>query len=499
MCRKSRFVNSILFRISAWILLFGIASILIITHFVKMQMRYNIERQVTEEMLRVRDNSEIYIRQLLLINNCRIDETGFSESGKEIQAQLKSVGYEETALYDLEGNPLESGGRRFMNAEQREDFKRAVKENSTFTVYYGRNNQCEVYFTMPVHIMGKKLGFISYFFDYQETCEREWNMFSWMIHITVSAFAAVCLVIWLMIYRIVSPIRRLSRITGEISLHLADGKLDDEIIEDLNFSRRKDEIGDLSQNYMKMLAVTKEQFEKIRRDKEHILNLWKSRQEFYNNVTHELKTPLTTISGYAQLIGQDGFSDRKLFRNGIEHILKESTRLHEMVVQLLEMQDKENPEEIKLLNLSEILRNVAEMMQIKARRYESCLALEGVEDTYLTEGREDKIRQVLINVIDNAIKYGKPKEEILLQIYRQKGFIMISVSNKGQGIKKEDLDNIFEPFYRVDKEKGKELGSSGLGLAISKKIMEEHAGSIRAESEPGVETVFTVSFPDVGK
>lgn len=170
-----------------------------------------------------------------------------------------------------------------------------------------------------------------------------------------------------------------------------------------------------------------------------------------------------------------------------------------MVVQLLEMQDKENPEEIKLLNLSEILRNVAEMMQIKARRYESCLALEGVEDTYLTEGREDKIRQVLINVIDNAIKYGKPKEEILLQIYRQKGFIMISVSNKGQGIKKEDLDNIFEPFYRVDKEKGKELGSSGLGLAISKKIMEEHAGSIRAESEPGVETVFTVSFPDVGK
>lgn len=496
MCRRNRFVNSILFRISAWILFFGIASIFIITHFVKMQMRYNIEKQVTEEMLRVRDNSEIYIQQLLLINNSRIDETGFSESVKDIQEQLKGAGYMETAFYDPEGNLLKSSGRRFLNGNEREDFKRAVKQDSTFTIHYGKDDQCEVYFTMPVRLMGKELGFVSYYFDYQEMYEREWGIFSRMIHITAAAFAVICLVIWLMIYRIVSPIRSLSRVTGEISLHLADGKPDSRIIGDLNFDRRRDEIGELSQSYMQMLDVTKEQFEKIGRDKEHILKLWKSRQEFYNNVTHELKTPLTTISGYAQLIEQNGLLDEELFHKGMDHILRESTRLYDMVVQLLEMQDKENPEEMRRLDLSGILRNVAETMQMKAGRYGSRIALEGVEKSYLTKGREDKIRQVLINVIDNAVKYGEPEDEILLRICRQNGYIMISVFNKGQGIKKEDIENIFEPFYRADKERGRELGSSGLGLAISKKIMEEHGGSIHAESEPGRITVFTISFPE---
>lgn len=482
-----------------WILLFGAASIFFVTGFVKMQIRNNIEKQVTEEMLRVRDNSEIYVRQLLLLNDCQIDGEGFEECAGEIEEQLKSAGYCDVALYDLEGGRITEDGQGTFGGRRREDFERALKNENAFTLRYGKKGKCDAYFTMPVNLMGKPVGLISYFFDYREIYEREWDTVSGIIHVSVSVFAVICTVIWMLIYRMVLPIRKLSRATGIVSEHLADGQLDSGIIENLKFDGRKDEIGELSQNYMQMLKVTMEQFEKIQKDKEHILKLWSSRQEFYNNVTHELKTPLTTISGYAQLIEENGLSDEELFHGGMEHIRKESTRLYGMVVHLLEMQDRDAFLETEKFDLAELLRNVAGMMQLKAKRYGSVITAEGDAGSYPIMGHPDRIRQVLINLTDNAIKYGEPGEEIRLRIYRQARSVQIDVSNRGRGIDKEEMDNIFEPFYRADREQSAELGSSGLGLAISKKIMEEHGGDIRVASRPGEETVFTVRFPDERK
>ena len=113
----------------------------------------------------------------------------------------------------------------------------------------------------------------------------------------------------------------------------------------------------------------------------------------------------------------------------------------------------------------------------------------------MIEGREDRIRQVFINLIDNAIKYGEPKKDIVISIAARARMVRIAVINKGDGMDEEELSHIFEPFYRVDKECSRELGSSGLGLAITKKIMEEHGGSIEAECSPDGYTIFKVYFP----
>lgn len=91
----------------------------------------------------------------------------------------------------------------------------------------------------------------------------------------------------------------------------------------------------------------------------------------------------------------------------------------------------------------------------------------------------------MINLIDNAIKYGKTGEDIWIRLVKRDAVVQIAVANQGRGMDKDELSHIFEPFYRVDKERSREMGSSGLGLAISKKIMEEHHGTIQAESEPG--------------
>lgn len=493
---KNKIWNRILFRMSIWVLLLGIASILIVSYFVKMQMRRNIEKQIADELQMIQDNSELYIRQIMLLQNNQINESGFQQSITEIQEQLKNVGYKNAAFYDTKGNLLTCSDEQFFtNATIRKDFQYAKEQKSAFTLHYGQTNQCDVYFTMPVKIMNRWLGMITYYLDYTEVYQREWNTIHGMIQITIVAIFMIYLAIWLILRRMVSPIRSLSRISGDISRHLKDGQFDSEMLGKQKYNKRRDEIGELSRNYMQMIYVTKEQFEKIQEDRDHILELWNSRQEFYNNVTHELKTPLTTISGYAQLMEEHAMEDEELFYQGLEHILQESTRLHRMVVQLLEMQDHRLQRKPSLVELESLIRNVIGAMQIKAKRYNNKLVFCYQKQNYLVKGFEDRIRQVLINLIDNAIKYGKRREEIRIKLAMHNDEIWIMVSNQGTGLANEELDHIFEPFYRIDKERSREMGSSGLGLTIVKKIMEEHKGSIHAKSEADGCITFTICFP----
>lgn len=493
--KKRRFYHSILFRISLWILISGIAGMLLVAYFVRIQMQYHIEKQITEEMQRVRDNSLLYVQQILLLNDSRMDAAGFELYRNEIEKKLNSAGYEEVLLCNTDGMLLTGDFGAFEARKTQEDFVRAIEQESAFIIHYGSSSQCEVYFSMPVTFNGQSIGIISSFFDYGELYERQLDTIGRMVWITVAVFSLICLIIWFTVYRILVPIRRLSRAASNISAHLADGRQGSMILEQLQLRGRRDEIGELCSNYMEMLQVIEEQFQKIREDKDRILTLWSSRQEFYNNVTHELKTPLTTISGYAQLMEKNGPGDEELFYTGTEHILKESTRLHRMVVQLLELQDKADAEEARRLNLAEIVENVAQTMTIKAARYDNTLVLEGEKECFPVIGKEDKIRQVLINVVDNAIKYGEPGKPILIRIAGQNGQVQITVSNQGQGIREAELETIFEPFYRADKGLAREMGSSGLGLSIAARIMEEHRGHITAASTPGKETVFTICFP----
>ncbi len=495
--RKRSFFHSILFRISLWILLPGIAGMLLVAYFVGIQMRYQIEKQITKEMQRVCDNSLLYVRQTLLLKDSRMDAVSFKRFRSEIEKQLSNAGYREILLCDPEGTLLAGDLKAFELRKEQEDFIRAKGQESAFLVHYGDSGQCEVYFSMPVNLNGQFIGIISSFFDYGELYRGQSDTIERMVWITVVVFTLICLIIWFTIYRILLPIRRLSQAASEISSHLSDGRQGSMILDKLQLQGRKDEIGELYSNYMEMLQVTEEQFQKIREDKDRILTLWSGRQEFYNNVTHELKTPLTTISGYAQLMEKNGPGDEELFYTGTGHILKESNRLHRMVVQLLELQDKADAEDMRRLNLTEIVENVMETMKIKANRYNNTITLKGTKECFLVVGKEDKIRQVLINVIDNAIKYGEPGKPIPIQLTRQDGHVQITVSNQGLGIRKDELKTIFEPFYRADKGLSREMGSSGLGLSIAARIMEEHQGYIKADSIPGKETVFIICFPAV--
>ena len=147
--------------------------------------------------------------------------------------------------------------------------------------------------------------------------------------------------------------------------------------------------------------------------------------------------------------------------------------------------------EKRTVDLAQTGISVAQALDIKAKRYEMWI------ETQLPEplpvwGVADRLRQVLINLVDNAIKYGESRTPILLKGTVIKGYVVLAVRNRGKGLNPEEQERIFEPFYRVDKTYSREQGSSGLGLSICRKIMEEHEGKIYVRSSPGAHTVFYI-------
>ena len=182
-------------------------------------------------------------------------------------------------------------------------------------------------------------------------------------------------------------------------------------------SGRRDEVGELSRNFSVMLEMIGSQFEKMQADKDQIITLLGSRQEFYNNMTHELKTPLTTIQGYAQLMEADQGADKNLTDQGLHQILQESTRMHQMVLQLLEMSDKGIYMKRQPVDLSLTARSVAQALEIKAARYDMQIETDFPESLWVL-GVEERLRQVLINLVDNAIKYTSPGS--MIQIHTEK-------------------------------------------------------------------------------
>lgn len=496
MFRKRNFFCSILFRISIWYLLLGIIGVTSLYYLMEAKMRQNTEKYIAEELLRVKENARLYVCQVLMLHNNQINGEGFKRYIGDIEEQFKVAGYRETAFYGTDGQVVEGRGNKNLDGEtKRKDFGLAIKQKSSFTLHYGADKSCDVYFSMPVKVHNEQLGIISFYFDYSEVYEREWKIFNSMLRGVILVVGGIYIIIWLLVRRLIMPIRSLTVVSQNISSHFEDGKLDTELLSNERFYKRRDEIGELSRNYRKMIDVTKEQFDKIEHDRQHILSLLNSRQEFYNSITHELKTPLAIISGYAQLIGENSLSDTELFHNGMEQILHESERLHQMVVELLEMQDNGEVLETEEVDLTLIIKNVTELMKLKAERYGNTIVLDIKEGSYIVKGRKDRLHQVMINLIDNAVKYGETKKEIIINMQNDNDFAKIDVINQGKGLKEHELKRIFEPFFRVDKDKSRELGSAGLGLSIVKKIMDEHGGKIEVHSVYGKDTVFSVYLP----
>lgn len=238
--------------------------------------------------------------------------------------------------------------------------------------------------------------------------------------------------------------------------------------------------------------IAEENFEKAQREE--------IRAQYTANVSHELKTPLTSISGFAEILMQGG-TDPKITMDFSKSIYDEAQRMTTLVndiIKLSKLDEKSIAMEKEALSLRTICREVIEVLSASAKAKNLSLNLEG--DSGLINGVEPVIYEMVYNLVDNAIKYNKIDGSVNINIQEitntvgAKNKVVLSVHDTGIGIPAVEKDRIFERFYRIDKSRSRSLGGTGLGLSIVKHAAKYHNASILVTSEEGLGSTFTVVF-----
>ncbi|CAM3365602.1 MULTISPECIES: two-component system histidine kinase PnpS [Paenibacillus] len=238
-------------------------------------------------------------------------------------------------------------------------------------------------------------------------------------------------------------------------------------------------------------------------DVSDIRRLERMRSEFVANVSHELKTPLAAVKGFAETLLGGGVSDEKTARSFLQIIYDESERLNRLIGDILELSSIESKRvqmDYSPIHLQAFFETISEMMRTVAEKKRISLELDVPEELFM-EGDEDKLRQIFMNLLSNAINYTQEGGRVKLTAREKlhngqsEDIVQFIVKDSGIGIPKKDLPRIFERFYRVDKARSRGSGGTGLGLSIVKHLVDMHHGRIGVESELGVGSSFIIELP----
>ncbi len=229
-------------------------------------------------------------------------------------------------------------------------------------------------------------------------------------------------------------------------------------------------------------------------DKTYEASLKLKREEFTSNVTHELKTPLTIISGFAELLKSGNVEEEKIKEFG-GIIYKQSTNLQRLIDDLLKISKLEANDAVIIeeLSLDELGDEVCDDLAIEIKNKNLNLVKDF--DRVKAKVNGEMIKEAMMNLLTNAIKYNRDGGEIKFKIAKEDGNALVQISDNGIGIEAELLDRIFERFYVVDHSRSKKISSTGLGLSIVKHIVEAHGGRIEVTSEVGKGSTFTIYLP----
>lgn len=258
-------------------------------------------------------------------------------------------------------------------------------------------------------------------------------------------------------------------------------------IEEADLSQRievkaKDELGRLASTLNEMIDRLEKAF--------------KRQQQFTSDASHELRAPLAIIEAESTLMLQKDRTNSE-YRQSLETISQEAHRIAHIVDQLLTLARADAGKEkltLKEVNLNELISELSSDIEILCRDKGLEFQLNQVEDL-VVNGDDVKLRQLFLNLLDNAIRYTPSGGSISVSVYREGQMAVVSISDTGIGISREDLPHIFDRFYRVDKVRSPNKGGSGLGLAISRQIAEAHRGKIEVQSEVGKGSIFSVFLP----
>ena len=249
----------------------------------------------------------------------------------------------------------------------------------------------------------------------------------------------------------------------------------------------------LGSNLVGIQEEIKEMFNRVKNDFEYLKRLERIRSEFLGNVSHELRTPIFSIQGYIETLLNGAVDDPKVNMNFLIKANQHTINLNNLLNDLIDISMIESGEmrmSFRYFNVKEYLEKIVSDLTPLAEGKKIKLILEPVREKLQLYGDKTKLKQVLDNLITNAIKYTE-EGSVTVRVEEAEDYGKIIVTDTGIGIKEENISRIFERFYRVDKARSREVGGTGLGLAIAKHIVEAHGSKVVVKSEPGVGSEFS--------
>lgn len=289
----------------------------------------------------------------------------------------------------------------------------------------------------------------------------------------ICGMTVVLAAFWLA-YKLVEPLKKMSRSIEEIQMGYGKDTLE-------------------IHNYTETIEICEKFNELLNRMK--VLD--ESRQEFVSNVSHELKTPLTSMKVLADSINCMGDAPVELYKEFMEDIgseIERETKIINDLLSLVKMDKSAADLNIVNLNVNELLEQILKRLKPIAEKQKVELVLESFRPV-IADVDEVKITLAITNLIENAIKYNKAGGWVRVSLNADHQYMYLKVEDNGIGMPEADLDHIFERFYRVDKSHSREIGGTGLGLAITKSSVQMHKGAIKVFSTEGEGTIFNVRIP----
>lgn len=358
-----------------------------------------------------------------------------------------------------------------------------VKDGKTIVNVKYTNNSLTGILSYPIIINKSYIGIVNLTKDYTPLFIEYKKAINTLTLIETALIIFIFAISYRITNKIVTPIETLT----SASKKLGEGNYDI----DVNI-KGNDEIAILSQEFINMKSKIQEQFLDIEKEKEKVEKLALSRKIFFDTVTHELKTPLTSIIGYSEMILENVVDDEEFKFRAINRIHSESERLNTLVLEIIKISKGLSSinDTYEDIDISEIIEQTVTDLNIKAMKYN--LKINSNIKAELLHIKPNKIKEVLINVIDNAIKYSNKDSIINVTSYTNSDIYTIEISNHTENpIPEEIYNHIFEPF--IKSKFSEDEYSTGLGLYLCNEIIKDHNGSINIEN--GKEIKVTISIP----
>ena len=250
-----------------------------------------------------------------------------------------------------------------------------------------------------------------------------------------------------------------------------------------------EEMNVIADTTMKMSRAVKESMDRIEFER-------MVRQEFFSNASHELKTPLTSVRGYLELLENNLVADEKSKRDFLSRIKRETANMTSLINDILmisRLETKEAEVTLSDVRLAPLVKEVCASLEPLAKEYQ--VSLEINCRPLMIYANTQQMRELFNNLIINAIKYNRPMGKVWVTVSSEQSDIIITVKDTGVGVPEDAKQRIFERFYRVDKGRSKKVGGTGLGLSIVKHIVNYYGGSVEVESKVMEGSKFTVRLP----